>query len=123
MTRYTWDHIQLRSDDPAAAADWFHRHFGAEIVTGPGRLVIRIGGVEIFVARNDATIRRAPVHPHAGLDHVGLSVDDLDAALAELIGDGVELAVPVATLRPGVRGCYVAGPDGIWIELLERRGV
>jgi lactoylglutathione lyase len=123
MPRYAFDHVQLRADDPTATADWFRRNFGAEIVAGPGRLVIRFGPVEIFVAKNDPTIRPSAAHPHAGLDHVGLTVDDLDEALADLILAGVIVAEPPKTLRPGVRGCYVAGPDGIWVELLERRAV
>ncbi|TBW39017.1 VOC family protein [Siculibacillus lacustris] len=123
MTGYTWDHVQLRSAAPEDTAAWFARHFGAEILSGPGRLTIRLDGVDIFVARvtQGDGVLPPPAHPHRGLDHFGLVVPDLDAAVAELTGAGVELAEPVKTLRPGVRGCYVLGPDGIWIELLERK--
>lgn len=123
MTKFTWDHVQLRSRDPEAAAAWFARHLGARVKTGPNRIDIDLDGVAIFVSRAGAGIAEPPAHPHCGLDHVGLTVADLDAALAQLRAGGVELAEEVKTLRPGVRACYLLGPDDIWIELIERQAV
>ncbi len=123
MTKFTWDHVQLRSRDPEAAAAWFARHFGAQIKAGPNRIDVDLDGVAVFISRAGGDIAASPGHPHCGLDHVGLTVPDLDAALAELRAGGIELAEDVKTPRPGVRACYILGPDGIWIELIERRGV
>ena len=57
------------------------------------------------------------------VDHIGLSVGDLDAqrdwyqrAL------GFDTAQPFEIAAVGLRGVFLLGPDDIAIELLERRG-
>jgi glyoxylase I family protein len=55
------------------------------------------------------------------LDHLGLRVDDLDAAVAELKRRGAQVIVEPKTIRPGVRIAFLQGPDDVRIELLERR--
>ena len=35
MARYTWEHIHLRSPDPAATAEWYREMFGAEVIRTP----------------------------------------------------------------------------------------
>lgn len=57
------------------------------------------------------------------VDHVGLSVGDLDAQLAwyqEAFGFGT--ANPFEIAPVGLRGVFLLGPDDIAIELLERQG-
>ena len=44
----------------------------------------------------------------------------IDAIAAELKGKGVEFTKEPATIRPGVRVCFIRGPEGISIELLDR---
>ena len=56
-----------------------------------------------------------------GLDHFGLRVDDMDAAVAELKRRGAHFSVEPRTIRPGVRIAFVQAPDNVRIELLERR--
>ena len=59
----------------------------------------------------------------AALDHVGLSVGDLDAALhwyADALG--WRAAAPFTVAPIGLRGAFVVSEDGHAIELLERRG-
>ncbi len=57
------------------------------------------------------------------LDHLGFDVDDLDAALAELSGKGVEVLVRSGEIGgvAGWREAFVEDPNGIWIELLQRK--
>ena len=61
-----------------------------------------------------------PVTPYQGLDHFGLTVEDIDAVAAEIKAKGVEFTKEPTTIRPGVRICFIRGPQGISIELLER---
>ena len=35
MTKYTWEHIHLRSPDPAATAQWYEDKLGAEVIRTP----------------------------------------------------------------------------------------
>lgn len=60
----------------------------------------------------------------SGLHHVCVLVDDLDAALAEMRGRGVELVGEAP--RPGAGGCRVAfvhprSAGGVLLELKEQR--
>lgn len=57
------------------------------------------------------------------LDHVGLSVRDLDAQLAWYASAlGWHVAAPFVVPPLGLRGAFVASDDGEAIELLERAG-
>ena len=48
------------------------------------------------------------------------TVGGIDAIAAELKAKGVEFTKEPTTIRPGVRICFIRGPQGISIELLER---
>ena len=122
MLDVTWDHIHLRSPDPEATAVWFHDILGGEIVRGAGRIDVKLGGARIFIAKVEPgdKVNAPPVTPYQGLDHFGLTVKDIDAVAAELKTKGVTFTTDPTTIRPGVRICFIRGPQGISIELLER---
>ena len=61
-----------------------------------------------------------PVTPYQGLDHFGLTVTGIDAIAADLKAKGVEFTREPTTVRPGVRVCFIRGPQGVSIELLDR---
>jgi catechol 2,3-dioxygenase-like lactoylglutathione lyase family enzyme len=126
MPDYTWDHIHLRSPDPEATAAWFERMLGARVIRtmqqGKPRIDLKLGGAMIFiapVAPGDG-VNAPPATPYQGLDHFGLTVKDIDAVAAEIKAKGVEFTREPTTIRPGVRICFIRGPQGISIELLER---
>jgi catechol 2,3-dioxygenase-like lactoylglutathione lyase family enzyme len=117
----TWDHVHLRSPDPEATATWLQDVLGGEIVRAPGRIDVMLGGAKVFIAPLEAdAVNPPPAHPHQGLDHLGLTVKDIDAVAAEIKAKGVEFTREPTTIRPGVRICFIRGPQGISIELLER---
>ncbi|MCJ9700875.1 MULTISPECIES: VOC family protein [unclassified Bradyrhizobium] len=118
----TWDHVHLRSPDPEATAAWLRDILGGEIVHAPGRIDVNLGGARIFIAplEGDSVVNPPPPHPHQGLDHFGLTVKDIDAVAAEIKAKGVTFTREPTTIRPGVRICFIRGPEGISIELLER---
>lgn len=119
---FTWDHVHLRSPDPEATATWFEQMLEAEIVRSPGRIDLKLGGGDVFIApvTPGDGVNVPPVTPYQGLDHIGLSVKDIDAVAAELKGKGVEFTKEPHTLRPGIRICFIRGPQGVSVELLER---
>jgi lactoylglutathione lyase len=129
MPKFTWDHVHLRSPDPEATASWFERILGAEVLhsmqDGKPRIDLKLGGANIFIAPVAAGdgVNPAPIPPYQGLDHFGLTVSGIDAAAAELKAKGVEFTKEPTTVRPGVRICFIRGPQGISIELLERTAV
>ena len=126
MPSVTWDHVHLRSPDPEATAEWFERMLGAEVIRsmqqGTPRIDLKLGGAKIFIAPVAAGdgVNSAPTTPYQGLDHFGLSVKDIDEIAADLKRKGVEFTTELTTPRPGIRICFLRGPQGVSIELLER---
>jgi len=123
MTIFKWDHLQIRSPDPEETALWFGRYLSAEIVRKPGRVDVQLDGIDIFIARvtEGDGVAPPPAPPYQGLDHFGLTVVNLDEVAAELRKKGVAFTQEPKTIRPGVRGCFIRGPQNISIEILERR--
>ena len=126
MPTYSWDHIHLRSADPEGTAAWFERMLGAEVIRstqqGKPRIDLKLGGAKIFIAAvapGDA-VNPAPTTPYQGLDHFGLAVSGIDAIAAELKRKGVEFSKEPHVPRPGMKICFLRGPQGISIELLDR---
>jgi lactoylglutathione lyase len=126
LTKYTWDHIHLRTTDPEAMAKWFEEKLGAEVIRtmqqGKPRIDLKLGGASIFiapVASGDGT-NAAPAIPYRGLDHFGLSVSGIDEIAADLKKKGVEFTREPTTVRPGTRVCFIKAPEGVSIELLDR---
>ena len=126
MAKFTWDHVHIRTPDPEATAQWFEKMLGAEISRttqqGAPRIDMKIGGANVFLApvKNGDGVSSPPKTPYQGLDHFGLSVTGIDALAAELKAKGVEFTRPPTTVRPGVHVCFIRGPEGVSIELLDR---
>ena len=126
MADITWDHVHLRTSDPEAMAQWFEGMLGAEVKRsmqqGKPRIDLKLGGANIFLAevKPGDGVNAAPVTPHRGLDHFALRVNGVDALAAELKAKGVEFTKELNMPRPGIRVCFIRGPEGISIELLDR---
>jgi len=132
MRDFRFDHVHLRSPDPNATAIFFETMFGAEakrdvyppgtLYPGQQRISLTLGGQKILIAPahpNDA-MTEAPAFPYYGLEHIGLTVDDVDAACEELRRKGAEIAVGPLTRSAGLRLAFVRGPEGIMVELVQR---
>jgi len=123
---YRWDHIHLRSPDPEATAAWFERMLGAQVIRsmqqGQPRIDLKLGGADIFIlpVGPDDKVNPPPLTPYQGLDHFGLHVNGIDAVAGALEAKGAEFTMTPRTIRPGIRVCFLRGPQGISIELLER---
>ena len=126
MANYTWDHVHLRTPDPEAAAQWYEKMLGAEVIRstqqGQPRIDLKIGGANVFLAPVKAGdgVNPPPTTPYQGLDHFGLSVTGIDAIAADLKAKGVKFTREPTTVRPGTRVCFIEGPQGVSIELLDR---
>lgn len=72
--------------------------------------------LEVFPgAEND----RAPGWNANGLNHVCLTVDNLDPVLAQIEAAGLNLLLPLKTAVDGNRQAWLEDPDGNRIELME----
>ena len=128
MSDVIFEHIHLLSQDPEGTAAFYERMFGAQILRskmpdGGARIDLKLGGLDVFilpVKAGDAAVGVAPAHPHRGLDHIGLRINDLDKVMAELKAKGAEFTRGPVTVRPGLRVAFMRGPDNVSIEILDR---
>lgn len=132
MRAYRFDHIHLRARDPSAAAVWFETMFGAVVTrdiyppgtlyAGQPRVALQAGGMSVLIApaHPDGATGPAPDFPYFGIEHVGFTVDDVDAAVAELRAKGAEIVLGPVTRSAGLRLAFVRGPEGMWIELVQK---
>jgi catechol 2,3-dioxygenase-like lactoylglutathione lyase family enzyme len=65
--------------------------------------------------------RHAPANA-PGIRHVAFAVEDLDTVVAGLRARGAELVGELERYEHNYRLCYVRGPEGIIVELIERIG-
>lgn len=122
---YRCDHIHLRSRDAVAAARFYCEVLGAREVRRDGapevsRVTLDLGGLAVFIEQAPADTGPAAVPPNLGIEHIGLAVEDIDAAMADLRRRGVAIVSGVTDVRPGLRILFLDGPDGVRIELLQR---
>jgi catechol 2,3-dioxygenase-like lactoylglutathione lyase family enzyme len=126
MTKFTWEHIHLRSPDPEATAAWYEAMLGAEVVrtpqpNGDTRIDLNLAGQKVFIAKAvPGKAADAPASPYMGLDHFGMTVTDIKAAVAELKAKGVHFTMDVTLNRPGVQIAFLTAPENVSIELIQR---
>ena len=132
MTDFKFNHIHLRSPDPEGTAQYYEKMFGAQVTRSihpPGTLfagqrkyVMDLGGQTILIAPKDPKRPTAepPRDPYFGLEHIGMIVSDVDAAVAELKAKGAEIALEPVTRQPGVRLAFVRAPQGVLVELIQQ---
>ncbi len=129
MATFTYDHIHLRSPNPEATAQYYERMFGAEVIRtmqeGKPRIDLKLGGQDIFIAPvpPNSGVNPPPVTPYQGLDHFGLRVTDIEKVVADLKAKGAEFTMELNSPRPNIQICFIRGPEGVSIEVLERKAV
>lgn len=122
---FTYDHLHLRSRDAVAAARFYVEALGAHEIGRvgepvPSRVMIELGGVRVFIEQAPDTMGPGGAPPHLGLEHLGLTVPDIKAAVADLAARGYPLVSGITELRPDLKIAFFDGPDGVRIELLQR---
>jgi methylmalonyl-CoA/ethylmalonyl-CoA epimerase len=125
-------HLGYAVEDIEAASRFYRENFGAEptepeVIEEQGIVAVmfRVGESMIELVqptRPDSPVGRFLERRGEGVHHVAYEVDDLDAALMELINNGVELVDEEP--RTGVGGTRVAfvhpkGAFGVLTELVE----
>ena len=133
---FKFDHIHIIASDPMATAQWYVEMFGADITAdtvarGAAQIFMEIGGTTIIIRGKrpgEAPTATKSFRAYGdfssknewGTDHFGFMYEgDLTAFCEKLRAKGVTFPVP---LKKGVNGallCYVQGPDGVSIELMQ----
>jgi lactoylglutathione lyase len=97
-----------------------------------GRIPIREEAINVFMGlpedgpepRLELTFNIGQTDPYeigTGYGHIAITTSDLDGALENLAGQGIEPEKPPYSIREGgSRLCFVRDPDGYRVEIIER---
>jgi catechol 2,3-dioxygenase-like lactoylglutathione lyase family enzyme len=139
---HDFGHVHLFSADPPAAGAWYAKQLGARSFPQTEKRVYK--SVQIapaaFVTADHVSIIIYPVEylqtaapeawkARAGtfastrgrvVDHLGFSVEDLDATLARMRNDGVKVTAEPRSIADGrIKFAFIEGPDRVAIELIQ----
>lgn len=115
MPRYRFDHRHLSVEDVEGTARFYENMFGArrvyeELVRGVQVIRLNLDGMWITVS--------GELDPLIG-HHIGLEVDDFDAAVADLRAKGIEF-VREPAYREKANVMFVRDSAGTILEIIQR---
>ena len=126
---FHFDHIHLKAPDPEKTANWYVKAFNFKIYNDRG---VRPSGdrfiecrmqdgtiVRISGARTAEATGQGDAEVHFGLEHFGITVDDMDAELERLQALGAEIAEGPISNPGGPTIAFIKVPDDVRIELLQ----
>ncbi len=117
--------IHLKTVDVVATARWYQERLAAKKMEeyrrdGSHNILLDVDGIEIIITQppDAANLPVAPAEPHIGLEHFGLTTDDLQGLLTDMESHGVEI---IGRSPPDAEGEYagVRAPDGVRLELVQ----
>ncbi len=113
------EHVHIHAIDMPAMGLFLEEGFGARLIVkrstnGFENWEYDLAGICVFLARSDRM--RVP----GQIDHLGFRVTDIEAAMAHLTRHGCSVEEGPVFWRPDLTFAYLAGPEGLRIELLQR---
>lgn len=127
-TSLAFDHVHLVAKNPRATADWYVENLGGRIVRsldvkGAPQVYVSFGGF-IVIVRGQRPAESAKDKPGLqwGVDHFGVRVKgDFDGFCDRLRSKGVTFSLDPTDFNPTTRIAFVNAPDGVSVELLNRK--
>ena len=125
--KFTFNHLEFRSEDPDAAAKFYCNHFGATIKSETlfsmtKSFQLELNGEPLMTISGRAE-GEDPVpgstEPRYGMDHFGFEVDDINAAIAHFRAEGVHISCEPWTTPVGSIVAFVEAPDHVSVELMQ----
>ena len=116
--------VRYMVDDVAAALDFYTNHFGFDLLTKalPAFADVTRGNLRLLLSGPDSSAGRPMADGErprpGGWNRIHLVVDDLEAEIARLQGEGVPFRNEVVT-GPGGSQVLVCDPAGNLIELFQ----
>jgi len=107
------DNMHILSADPAQTREWYIKYLRATAAPAAGQAYL--GATKLVFLRNE----KAQPSTGSTIDHLGLSVADVDAKLKELEAGGAR-AITASNDMPALfAGRFIQDPWGVKIELLK----
>jgi predicted enzyme related to lactoylglutathione lyase len=108
-----YDHVHMAVPDPAKAAEWYAQNLDGKPGPTPDRVLY--GPVIVAFTRNE---KAAPSANHV-VDHIGLSVPDLDATLKKVEAAGAKVLNPARDVPGLFKLAFIEDPWGVKLELVQ----
>ena len=116
------EHVHVKTRDPAGTARFYMETLGAtliEVSHDDTHYRIDLHGLTLNITDHVSYQKREQKY---GIEHLAVETDDMDGTLANLKAKGAtvleELISPVPAHKGG-RICFLEGPEGIQLELVE----
>lgn len=112
------NHVHVKSPNPKQTADFYVETLGATLMAEIGTRGYRLNlhGLTINLTSFVEDQTRQQLY---GVEHFALDTDDMDGSLATLTAKGAKVLEQI-TGGTGRRVCFLEGPDGVQIELIEQ---
>lgn len=123
-----FEHVHLISKDPRSAAKWYAEKLSGEIVKdvelrGAPQIWVKFDGAYLFIRGerpDESAAKRTGFR--WGVDHFAFGVNgNFDVYCNELKQKGVTFSLDPMDFTPQVRIAYIEAPDGVTIELTQRK--
>jgi catechol 2,3-dioxygenase-like lactoylglutathione lyase family enzyme len=127
------DHIHIYAADPESSARFYMDHFDAKLIVrntninGDIRIFLALGGQVLVLGSFPSGLAPTPLpepgdgaYRHGfGVAHIGLRVENVETALAELLESSVPALSEPVREQSGLVYAYIAAPDGVVVELTQ----
>jgi catechol 2,3-dioxygenase-like lactoylglutathione lyase family enzyme len=127
-TNIAFDHVHIISEDPESAASWYAEKLGGKIINsqevrGAPQIVVVFGDTTIIVrGRRPGEEVVTKKGLEWGTDHFGFRVEgDFDGYCDNLKETGITFSLDPVDFTPNIRIAFIDAPDGVSIELLQRK--
>jgi catechol 2,3-dioxygenase-like lactoylglutathione lyase family enzyme len=115
-------HVHIKSPNPRKTAQWWADVFDAKLLPEHGAFCpVELDGVLINISgvspEEAETMAQGTAEGNFGLEHVGLTTDDLEADLTRLREHGLEIYILRDT--PTMRMAFVETPDNVRVEIIQ----
>ena len=123
-----FDHVHIISEDPESAAAWYVEKLEGKIIRsqemgGSLQVVVAFGDTYVIIRGrrpNEEVVTKQGLE--WGTEHFGFRVEgDLDGFCDDLKKKGVTFSLDPVDFSPSVRIAFIEAPDGVSIELLQRK--
>ena len=114
------NHVHLKSTDPQQTAKFYVENLGATLVSEIGNRGYRLNlhGLTLNLTTFVADQTRQQLY---GVEHFALDTDDMDGTVAKLTANGARVLEQMVS-GTGRRICFLEGPDGVQLEIIEVKG-
>ena len=130
MPNYWFDHIHLTCPDALKTAQFYEGMFNAKRVSTreaadghTTNVELDLKGSRVLIAERTGEPAQAlsPSGVFHGLEHFGITIDNIEAAVAELKAKGVKFRDEIRLAPTGAKIAFLWGPENVLIELVERK--